>query len=94
MHVEPYLRHIFEKCKCLLHGPLTALSGKKRNLAKLNDLMARHVEDGCQITQTDAQAVGGSAANPTNEFPARTPQLVIYPRSFLGGNWLFQEPGE
>lgn len=43
MHVEPYLRYVFEKCKCRSHRALTALSDKRRNLAKLNGLMARHV---------------------------------------------------
>lgn len=43
MHVEPYLRIVFEKCKRLSHRTLTALSDKRRNLEKCNGVMAKHM---------------------------------------------------
>lgn len=52
------------------------------------------LKDVCRITQTDAHATEKGAAIPTNEFPAHTPQLIIHPKSLLGGNWLFQKQGE
>lgn len=94
MHVEPYLRFILEKCKCLSHRALTALSDKRRNLAKRHGLMARHVNVVKMSEHPNSAA--RDAAIPNNQFPALGTVCLNLSstQSFLGSKWLFQEQGE